>query len=65
MATWTDTSIIISMLKPDGSGSTSKSIKQIRSDAPTDKIIRWAKKMVSVTENTYVSTSIVHKIKLD
>jgi|GEM_PF-3957578 len=61
----TDTSIIITMLEPSMNKQIQKSIKNIRPDAPGDKILLWAKALVNATDNSYVGTSIIHKVKLD
>ena len=61
----TDTSVIITMLEPSLNKQITKSIKNIRPDAPADKILLWTKTLVQVTDNTYVGTSIIHKIPLD
>lgn len=60
----TDTSVIISFLDTNNNGKT-RSIKNINPSANPNKIVSWAKSMVGITDNTYVSTSIIHKVKLD
>lgn len=61
----TDTSLIITFIDSAKSGSRTKAIKNINPAANATKLVDWAKAMVRLTTNSYVSTSIVYKIKLD
>lgn len=60
----TDTSVIISFLNANNCAKT-RSIKNINPSANPNKIVTWAKAMIGITNNTYVSTAIIHKVKLD
>ena len=60
----TDCSITVTYLDTANNAHT-KGIKQINPHADTDKLILWAKSMIAVTDNSYVSTAVIYKVKLD
>lgn len=60
----TDTSVVISMLTPS-MVSKSRSITHINNNVSGDVLISFARKFVDLTDNTYISTSVVKRMKLD
>lgn len=58
----TDTSVTITFLDPQSTTRT-KSIKQIYENVDRAQLVRWTKALISVTNNSYVSTTLTHVVK--
>lgn len=58
----TDTSVTITFLDPQSTTRT-KSIKQIYENVDRTQLVRWTKALISVTNNSYVSTTLTHVVK--
>lgn len=58
----TDTSVAIVFLDPQNKIKT-KTIKQIYKDVDRVQLVRWTKALISVTNNSYVSTTLTHVVK--
>lgn len=60
----TDTSVIIAMVGVDAK-TKQKSVSRVNTLVPTSVLLEWSKKLVHMTNNSYVSTTRVDKIRLD
>lgn len=58
----TDTSVTITFLDPQNATRT-KSIKQIYENVNRAQLLLWTKALISVTNNSYVSTTLTHVVK--
>lgn len=58
----TDTSVTITFLDPQSTTRT-KTIKQIYENVDRTQLVRWTKALISVTNNSYVSTTLTHVVK--
>lgn len=64
MIALTDTSVIIAYLTPELKAK-NRSVTHINNEASGDDLVLFSKKYVDLTDNTYVSTTVVKRVKLD
>lgn len=60
----TDTSVIIAYLTPSME-SKNRSVTHINNNISGADAVQFAKNYVDLTDNTYVSTTVVKRVKLD
>ena len=60
----TDTSVIIAYLTPDLKGK-NRSVTHINNNVSGADAIQFARNYVDLTDNTYISTTVVTRVKLD
>ena len=64
MVVSTDTSVIIAYLTPD-LATKNRSITHINNNISSADAIQFSRNYIDLTDNTYISTTVVKRVKLD